>query len=466
MKHFLIIVMLVACEVAVATASTQELPAFHTPGEVASDESARLHHEFDSVTDEQLLVAQAGTTPSSTMYSYADILEESIRAVVRVESLAGPISDDSQPLSIGSGVIVSAEDGLIITNSHVVANAERFRIRMADGRWRDAQLIGTDAVTDLAVLKTEARDLGQVEVADSPILRVGDVVFAVGYPLGLDQTVSIGIISGLNRSSGGSQLTDYIQTDAAINSGNSGGALLDANGRLIGINTAILSNSGGNMGIGFAIPATMAVAIAEQLIDFGEVRRGHAGLVLAMVDESASAVAGTSNWEGALVDSVEPGTPAEVSGLKAGDVIMSFNGNRILTPQSLRTWIGVTRAGSTVELEVWRNGLPLSFALRLAPLEKPTASSLVELGAVVRAIGADDGIPEGLEGVLIDSIRMNSPAERAGLRPGDVILSINNEIVSNPQVCDRLVHEAAGRAGVVVYRSGTVRRVIIDGAPS
>jgi serine protease DegQ len=463
-KYLSVIFMLVTSSIAQAAVLSGDLPVSLPPASVTTAQQEQFSDQFGPVANEQLLVVQTDPGPKPIAFSYADILEEPLRAVVRVESLVGPAVEGEQPVSIGSGVIISADSGYVVTNSHVVAPGARFRVRMADGRWRNAQLIGTDAATDLAVLKVDASGLNQVEIAETDSLRVGDIVFAVGYPLGLEQTTSIGIISGLSRSSGGSQLTDYIQTDAAINSGNSGGALLDANGRLVGINTAILSNSGGNMGIGFAIPAHMAVAIAGQLIDFGEVRHGRVGLVLGTVGESNSAMAGTSNWDGALVQSVDPGSPAEAAGIKPGDVITSFNGRHILSPQSLRTWIGVTRVGSTVEFEVWRKGQPLTFALKPVPLERPGATSLADLGASVRAIVPADGMPEGLDGVKVESVRKNSPAEHAGLLAGDVILSINNELVSNPQVCDRLVHEAAGRAGVVVYRSGMVRRIIIEGA--
>lgn len=464
MKYLPIIVLLAAVGPAEAAASSQGLPVSLHPSSLTITQLEHLGSDFGAMTDEYLSTEQSESFRGAAALSYADVLEKPMRAVVRVESLAGPPSEPETPQSSGSGVIINAKAGYIVTNSHVVLPGQRFRVQLADGRWRDATLVGTDAVTDLAVLKIDSIGLDQVESADAVEPRVGDVVFAVGYPLGLDQTASIGIISGLSRSGGGTQLTDYIQTDAAINSGNSGGALLDGSGRLIGINTAILSSSGGNMGIGFAIPAHVALAIATQLIEFGEVRHARIGVVLGAVGESDSAMAGTADWDGALVVSVEPGSPAEAAGLKPGDIITSFNSRHIKSPQSLRTWIGVSRTDGKIALEVWRAGQHMEFSLRPDVIARPGPGSLSELGAAVRTITPADALPEGLEGVKIEAIRKDSPAEHAGLLAGDIILSINNELVTNPQVCDRLVNEAAGRAGVVIYRGGLVRRIIVEGA--
>lgn len=442
----------------------QELPTSFYPGSMSVTQPETLSRELGTVTNESLSVVEAESASAPPKRTYADVLETPLRAIVRVESWVGPLSDTGSPKSTGSGVIINAGNGYIVTNDHVVAPGDHFRVQLADGRWRDATMIGKDAVTDLAVLKIDTAGLDEIEPADTADIRVGDIVFAVGYPLGLDQTASIGIVSGLGRSGGDSQLTDYIQTDAAINSGNSGGALLDAKGQLVGINTAILSSSGGNMGIGFAIPTHVALAVADQLIDFGEVKHGHIGVVLGAVDEMDSAKAGTLDWDGARIVSVEPGSPAEAAGLKTDDIIVKFNGHHIKSPESLRTWIGVTRIGGEVALEVWRDGTHLSFTLKPVSISRPGAASLAELGAVVKTLSQADAAPLGLEGVKIESIRKDSPAEHAGLLPGDIILSINNELVTNPQVCDRLVHEASGRIGVVVYRSGMVRRLIIGGA--
>jgi len=463
-KYISIIILGLVSNSVEAAVPAQELSTSLYSGSRSVNQPESLSRELGTATVESLSVVEAESIPVPPTQTYADVLETPLRAVVRVESWIGPVSDTSSPKSTGSGVIINAGDGYVVTNSHVVAPGDHFRVQLADGRWRDATMTGADIVTDLAVLKIDPTGLDEIEPTDTTGIRVGDIVFAVGYPLGLDQTASIGIVSGLGRSGGDSQLTDYIQTDAAINSGNSGGALLDAKGQLVGINTAILSSSGGNMGIGFAIPAHVALAIADQLIEFGEVKHGHIGVVLGAVDEMDSAKAGTLDWDGALIVSVEPGSPAEAAGLKADDIIVSFNGHHIKSPGSLRTWIGVTRLGGEIALEVWRDGTHLSFTLKPGSINRPGAASLAELGAVVKTLSQADAAPSGLEGVKIESIRKDSPTEHAGLLPGDIILSINNELVTNPQVCDRLVHEASGRVGIVVYRSGMVRRLIIGGA--
>ncbi|MBZ0262592.1 MAG: trypsin-like peptidase domain-containing protein [Hyphomicrobiales bacterium] len=464
MKYIPIIILMLASNSVEAAIPARELLASLYSKSNPATQPEDFNRELGTVTVESLSVVEAEPYPAPPTLTYADVLEAPLRAVVRVESWVGPVSEAGSPKSTGSGVIINAHGGYIVTNSHVVAPGDHFRVQLADGRWREATLSGTDAVTDLAVLKIGPADLEEIEPADTTALRVGDIVFAVGYPLGLDQTASIGIVSGLGRSGSDTQLTDYIQTDAAINSGNSGGALLDAKGQLVGINTAILSSSGGNIGIGFAIPAHVALAVADQLIDSGEVKHGHIGVVLGAVDEMDSAKAGTLDWDGARIVAVEPGSPAEAAGLKADDIIVKFNGHRIKSPESLRTWIGVTRIGGNIDLEVWRGGAHLSFTLKPVSINRPGAASIAELGAVVKPLSQADAAPSGLEGVRIESIRKNSPAEHAGLLPGDIILSINNELVTNPQVCDRLVHEASGRVGVVVYRSGMVRRLIIGGS--
>ncbi len=412
----------------------------------------------DNVAQESIL-AQA-VVPQ---LSYADILEAPLRTVVRVETWNGVADEGGTPVATGSGVVIAAALGHVLTNAHVVATGNHFRVQLPDGRVRNAILLGKDTATDLAVLKISPDGLEQVTSAETGELRIGDVVFAIGYPLGLDQTASIGIVSGIGRSDGSSQLTDYIQTDAAINSGNSGGALLNGRGHLVGINTAILSNAaGGNIGIGFAIPVHLALTISAQIVDFGEVRHGQIGVALGGVSEELSAEAGARGLAGARILSVEPGSPAGAAGLIPGDVVVSFNGRRIRSPQSLRTWIGVTRIGGDITLEAWRSGTRLTIVLQPVAIERPSTANLVELGAITRALVAADGAPRDLDGVFVSSVRRDSPAYQAGLRAGDIIVSINNTLVTTPQICDRLVHEAAGRVGVVVYRNGVSQRLIIE----
>ncbi len=404
----------------------------------------------------------AGGSRPQLVVSYADVLDPALSSVVRVEVFGTPAPTGANASSIGSGVVIEAGRGLILTNAHVVSGGKSFRIQLRDGRWFDAELAGTDVPTDLAMLRAAKASMPAIGIADSDKARVGDVVFAVGYPLGLDQTLTMGIVSGLGRYGGGSSLTDFIQTDAAINFGSSGGPLLDSEGRLIGINTAILSRSGGNIGIGFSIPSRIAMEVAGQLAEFGVVRRGGIGVVLDKVSEAASAQAGTGNWLGALVASVDPGSPAALAGLQAGDIIISFNGRRVRSATGLRTWIGIGRTGVPLELNYVRAGVETKVFVVPEPLKPLVVSGLGQLGATIRAAGPLDKLPDGVDGAVVVEIVPESPAAIAGLLVGDVILTVNGEPVTAPRVCDRLISESHGRALLVIYRAGAIRPIFVQ----
>ena len=277
---------------------------------------------------------------SRNVLSFADKLEPVLPSVVRVGRLEQNAEGNSRLAGIGSGAVIDAKNGYIITNAHVVDGGHRFAVNVLDGRVIEARLIGIDTPTDIALLQADDLRVDDLEIADSDKLRVGDVVFAVGYPLGLEQSLSFGVISGLGRSSSNTGLQDFIQTDAAINSGNSGGPLLDSQGRLIGINTAILSKAGGSDGIGFSVPSILAFQVANQLIEHGEVQRGSIGIEMARVSEKASNKVGINHWDGALVASIRPESAAQYAGLKAGDVITAFDNRKVKSPNALRAWIG------------------------------------------------------------------------------------------------------------------------------
>ena len=282
--------------------------------------------------------------------SFADALEAVLPSVLRVGKL-DRIEDGQLALTgIGSGAVIDAEKGYILTNAHVVSGGEDFLINIPDGRNVSARLVGIDTPTDIAVLQADDLRVEAVTIADSDALRVGDLVFAVGYPLGLKESLSLGIISGLGRSASTSSLQDFIQTDAAINSGNSGGPLLDSQGRLIGVNTAIVSKTGGNNGIAYSIPSAFAIQVAEQIITHGEVKRGSIGIEMTKVDEDASEKVGIDHWDGALVASVRPETAAANAGLQVGDVITSFDGRKVKTPTALRAWIGIATPDTSYPL--------------------------------------------------------------------------------------------------------------------
>jgi serine protease DegQ len=274
----------------------------------------------------------------------------------------------------GSGVIVDAQHGYVLTNYHVIESAEAVEVTTKDNRRFQARIIGRDPETDIAVLKIDGKDLRAVPLGDSDRLEVGDFVVAIGNPFGLGQTVTSGIISALGRSGLGIEgYEDFIQTDASINPGNSGGALIDLRGRLVGINTAILAPGGGNIGIGFAVPITMARAVMEQIIKYGEVKRGRIGIAIQELTPEIASTIGTRRQEGAVIARVEARSPADRAGLKPGDLVVAVNGAPIRSMAQLRNKIGLTRLGETLQLTVERQGEIKTLAAKVEQVEEPSA---------------------------------------------------------------------------------------------
>jgi Do/DeqQ family serine protease len=346
--------------------------------------------------------------------------------------------------NLGSGVIVDAGRGLIITNAHVVANAEQITIKLRDGRKLDAKRVGVDAETDVAVIQVPAGGLTALALGDSDGLKVGDFVVAIGNPFGLDQTVTSGIVSALGRSGLGIEgYEEFIQTDASINPGNSGGALVDLQGRLVGINTAIFSQSGGSIGIGFAIPINMARQVMEQLAQHGEVKRGQLGVQLQDLDPDLAEAFDLNEQEGAVVVNVIEGSPAAKAGLKAGDLVVAVNGRPVRNASDLRNRVGLLRIGDKITLEVLRKGLlgkndrvPISATVS-AKIDQMTSGATLQNP---RLEGARFGnIPERspahgeVEGVMVYEVKRGSRAWRNGLREGDIVLSVNQVPVSDPK---------------------------------
>lgn len=331
--------------------------------------------------------------------------------------------------SLGSGVIVDAANGFVLTNHHVIAGGQEIAVTLTDGRTLEAEVVGTDEDTDLAVIHIPAEGLSELRLADSDALRVGDFVVAVGNPFGLGQTVTSGIISALGRSGLGIETYEnFIQTDASINQGNSGGALVDLNGHLVGINTAIFSPSGGNVGIGFAIPANMARLVMNQLIESGEVRRGTVGFDHQDLDAELAAAFGIEQAVGVVVTRVYEGTPASEVGLKVGDVITQVNSRAVQNSHQLRNAIGLLQVGDEVSVDLIRDGRRERLETVVA---EPSVVQLVgldlhpRLGGAVFGDAATAYRDNRLRGVIVLQIESGSVAWRYGLRAGDIILSVN-----------------------------------------
>jgi serine protease Do len=363
--------------------------------------------------------------------------------------------------SLGSGVIISP-DGYILTANHVVEGADEIKVAINSSKKEIiAKVIGRDKPTDVAVLKIDAKDLPAITLADSDQLEVGDVVLAIGNPFGVGQTVTMGIISALGRSGFGfSGYENFIQTDAAINPGNSGGALVDAEGRLVGINTAILSHSGDNSGIGFAVPVNLARHVMERLISGGRVARGYLGILPQDLTPDLAQEFNIPNASGALVGDVYPNTPAEKAGLLSGDVILSINGQDIADAHSLTLTVSELAPGSTTTLKILRDGAPKTVTLVLAEhpgmgrleqqsgADNETAATDSLDGVTVDDLDADVRqqlrIPDRIKGVIVAEVAADSNAAEADLQKGDVIIEINHHAVENTDDAIRLCKEAKG----------------------
>lgn len=342
--------------------------------------------------------------------------------------------------SLGSGVIVDARNGYIVTNNHVIDKADEIQITLHDGRQLNAKLVGADPESDIAVVKVPPNDLTELPVADSSKLEVGDFVVAIGNPFGLGQTVTSGIVSALGRSGLGIEgYEDFIQTDASINPGNSGGALVNLRGELVGINTAILAPSGGNVGIGFAIPSNMAANVKNILIEHGEVRRGLLGVNVQDLTPDLAQAFGLRQTQGAVITGVQRGSPAAKAGLEPGDIVVAVNDRRVKSGMEVRNAIGLQRVGDEVRLEILRRG---ETAVVTAEIAAPKI--VQEEGQKIHTKLA--GILFGNEasgGVRIVKIHTGSYAFQAGLRPGDMIVMANRRPVENLEDLRRAIGGAS-----------------------
>lgn len=441
--------------------------------------------------------------------SYAPVVEKVSPSVVRIAVTSqGPANQMSQseldffrrffgqggPFSrgmpggerehaLGSGVIVSA-DGYVVTNNHVVQNARDIEVSLNDGRTLAAKVIGTDPQTDVALIKINAQNLPFLTLTDSDKVEVGDSVLAVGNPFGIGQTVTRGIVSAKNRATSGEADEDFIQTDAAINPGNSGGALVDTEGRLVGINSAILSRSGGNQGIGFAVPSNLVRWVADSIIKNGRVQRGLLGVSIQDLTPELAQALKINRTGGALVADVSPGSPAAAAGIKNGDVILKFGDKPVETANQLKLRVAETPPGTSVPVEIDRNGETKDVAVTIkerggdrlarndneqAPGEKQNdALAGVAVTNLDSQSRAELRIPAGVQGALITDVDQNSPAYDAGLRPGDVITEINHQPVRNADDAVNLTQRPTGSQTLVKVwsRNGSRYVAVNEGGES
>ena len=423
---------------------------------------------------------------NATLPSLAPLLKEVTPAVVNISVLTKSAIEDNplfrdpffrrffdapekrEPqISAGSGVIVDAAKGYVLTNNHVIKNAQQILVTLKDRRQLEAKLIGTDPGTDIALLKIDAKDLTAVPIGDSDNLNVGDFVVAIGNPFGLGQTVTSGIVSALGRTGLNIEgYEDFIQTDASINPGNSGGALIDLNGNLVGINTAIIGPSGGNVGIGFAVPTNMAKQVMAQLVKNGEVRRGRIGMETQDVTpDLAKALNIAINLPCAIVTNIDADSPAEKAGMKARDIIIAVNGKAIRSSADVRNRIGLVPVSEQVEFKYLRDGATKTAKVKVErPFEVLGASgeSIPQLaGAAVSNIVRGMPMYGRVEGVIVVGIEPRSAAWQHGLRPGDVILGVNRKKTHSIKKLTGLLRSIEGQIGLYILRGDSTIVIVV-----
>ena len=388
------------------------------------------------------------------------------------EGMPGRVPRSQVQKGAGSAVIVS-KDGYLLTNNHVVDGADKVQVKLHDGREFEAKVVGRDPQTDVAVIKIDADGLPAIAVANSDLVEVGDLVLAVGNPFNIGQTVTSGIVSAKGRATLGLDYEDFIQTDAAINKGNSGGALVDSQGRLIGINTAILSASGGNQGIGFAIPVNLARSVMDDLVKDGRVTRSYIGVLIQDLTPALAKQFELKEAKGALVGEVKAGGPAANAGIESGDVIVEFAGKEVTDSRHLKFTVAAEKPGSTVPVKVIRDGKAKTLKLKLQELDasKDLAGAFHDQGTLNGVTVGDldartrrqFGVPSGIEGVVVTEVEPDSPAYERGLRPGDVIQEINRKEVKSADEAVALTEKPENKTTLLrVWSKNGSRYIVVD----
>ena len=402
----------------------------------------------------------------------AELVQSVQKSVVHIKverklvNVMGPFQNQPRQEGSGSGAIVRS-DGYILTNHHVVGEADKITVQLYDGQELKARLIGTDPATDISVIKIEGKDMPILQMGDSDNILVGESVIAIGNPFGLSHTVTFGIVSAKGRTGMGiAEYEDFIQTDAAINPGNSGGPLVDLEGKIVGVNTAIFSRSGGYQGIGFAVPINMALRIMTELIENGQVSRGWLGVGIQDMTPELAKAFGLDQAKGSLVTGVMPGTPAEKAGLQKGDAILRLNGSTIENSNGLRNLIAEARADAKVDLDLVRNKVPMTLSVRLderpkqsgqADANSTTKSPSPELGFAVQELTPEMAQRLGYEttqsGIVITVVKPDSPAFNVGLRAGMMIVEMNRQSINSMADFQRGARDISTEEGVLLLVS-------------
>jgi serine protease Do len=458
---------------------------------------ATFYHQIDGVTPAQAAVTPSATAPAviptaaANLPDFTALVERVGPAVVNISVRAdrkavafnqdddedeagdpmreffkrfgggmpnGPQMRPQPSQGMGSGFIVS-NDGYIVTNAHVVDGASEVTVKLTDRREFTAKVVGADKRTDIALIKIDAKDLPALDIAAKPDVKRGEWVIAIGSPFGFENSVSAGVVSGVHRALPNGQMVPFIQTDVAVNPGNSGGPLLNAKGQVVGVNSQIYSRSGGYMGLSFAIPADVAVKVADQIKTHGKVQHGRLGVGIQGLDQSLAQSFGLKDANGAVVGTVEKGGPAEKAGFKAGDIIRKIDGTAVTDSTDVTSRVGNTAPGTKVAFEVWREGKTVELVATIGTLDEAKVASVKDdaeakgkLGVAVRPLTPEEKKDGAKSGVVVE--RAGGAAARAGVQAGDVIVGVGAAKVNSPEELKSLVDKSGKTVALLIERQG------------